>query len=156
MKVEQQESLSTATFAAPHLAAVSAIESAAAFMPWPEKLIQQCIRADYINHVLLHEGVVVGYSLCSTGAGEAHLQNIVVAPEKQGLGWGHWLLDQTVAELKRADLQRLFLEVRASNLPAISLYQRYGFENIGLRKDYYEAPVGREDAYVYVLELSDS
>lgn len=136
-----------------HVSAIAAIEADAAFMPWSAELLAQCVRPDYVNSVAISGEEVVGYSICSTGADEAHLQNIVVAVEHQGKGWGHWLLEQTVNVLSQQSLNRLFLEVRASNAAAIGLYQRFGFENIGLRKDYYEAPVGREDAYVYVLEL---
>ena len=136
-----------------HVAQVADIERQASFMPWPQSLIEQCLRDGYINHLLFDADDAIGFSVCSTGADEAHLQNIVVVPAQQGRGAGYWLLEQTVRKLKERALQRLFLEVRASNHPAIHLYQQYGFENIGLRKDYYEAPVGREDAYVYMLEL---
>ena len=145
--------LSLAPLTAEHLPVVSEIEQASAFVPWPPALFEQCLRDNYLNHVLLHQQQVQGFSLCSFGAGEAHLQNIVVHHQQQGQGWGRWLLDKTIDALGEVDAQRLFLEVRASNRAAIHLYQSYGFENVGLRKDYYQAPVGREDAYVYVLEL---
>lgn len=136
-----------------HIDAVVEIEEQSAFMPWPRRLFGQCLRAGYINHVLLYNNKVEGFSLCSSGAGEAHLQNIVIRATQQGQGWGRWLLEQTLTQLRSHHLQRVFLEVRASNMPAIQLYQNHGFENVGLRKDYYDAPVGREDAYVYMLEL---
>lgn len=147
------ESLSLCEMSASHLDAVSEIDQLTALMPWPRRLIEQCLRDDYVNHLLLLQEKPVGFSICSTGAGEAHLQNIAIHPDFQGLGYGHWLLDQTVQRLRENSLHRLFLEVRASNQDAIKLYQRYGFENIGLRKDYYDAPVGREDAYVYLLAI---
>lgn len=140
-------------FTKAELAAVAQIEAEAAFMPWPSDLLAQCIRDDYRNQLMWLDDELLGYSICSTGADEAHLQNIVVKPSYQGGGYGYWLLTQTVQILQAQALQRLFLEVRASNHAAIHLYQRYGFEHIGLRRDYYEAPVGREDAHVYVLEL---
>lgn len=136
------------------LEAVAALDKAASILAWPPKLFADCLREDYLNLCLWAEGQVEGFSLCSFGAGEAHLQNIVVNAQQQGQGWGRWLLQQTLLQLKSRAIKRLYLEVRASNLPAIQLYQSIGFENIGLRRDYYQAPVGREDAYVYMLELS--
>jgi ribosomal-protein-alanine N-acetyltransferase len=148
--------LSLAPLTAEHLSAVAEIEQASAFVPWPPSLFEQCLKDAYLNHVLLHQQQVQGFSLCSFGAGEAHLQNIVVHQDQQGQGWGRWLLAKTVSALATVDVQRLFLEVRASNQAAMHLYQSYGFENVGLRRDYYQAPIGREDAYVYVLELPKS
>lgn len=136
-----------------HLDAIVDIEAGSAIMPWPRRLFERCLRDDYVNNVLFNADEVVGFSLCSTGADEAHLQNIVIRANQQGQGWGRWLLSETVAQLLEMRLQRVFLEVRASNTPAIKLYEDFGFKNLGQRKDYYDAPVGREDAYVYGLEL---
>lgn len=147
------DSLVLAPLGPDHLDAIVGIEAGCAIMPWPRRLFERCLRDDYVNNVLLHHNNVVGFSLCSTGADEAHLQNIVIAADQQGQGWGRWLLNETVELLLEMRLQRIFLEVRASNAPAISLYEDFGFKNLGQRKDYYDAPVGREDAYVYGLEL---
>lgn len=138
---------------ASHLPIVCEIDDATALMPWPSSILENCLRDDYVNYMALLNNQPIGFSICSTGAGEAHLQNIAIHPDFQGQGYGHWLLDETVEKLRTQGLHQLFLEVRASNKSAIKLYQRYGFENIGLRKNYYDAPVGREDAYVYLLAM---
>lgn len=136
-----------------HFDTIAMIDQATALMPWPERIIRQCLRDDYVNQLLMFQGQAIGFSICSTGAGEAHLQNIAIHPDHQGKGYGRWLLSKTVEILSQQGLHQLFLEVRASNKSAIKLYQRFGFENIGLRKGYYDAPVGREDAYVYLLAI---
>lgn len=147
------DSLQLGPLTADDIDTVVSLDQLTALMPWPRSIIEQCLRDDYVNHLLLQNQQAIGFSICSTGAGEAHLQNIAIHPDYQGRGYGHWLLEQTVNRLRERGLHQLFLEVRASNAAAIKLYQRYGFENIGLRKSYYDAPVGREDAYVYLLPI---
>lgn len=147
------DELSLLAIDASHFDTIMMIDQATALMPWPERIVRQCLRDDYVNHLLMYQGQAIGFSICSTGAGEAHLQNIAIHPDHQGRGYGRWLLTKTVEILSQQGLHQLFLEVRASNKPAIKLYQRFGFENVGLRKGYYDAPVGREDAYVYLLAM---
>ena len=136
------------------LPAVLAIEQAAYPLPWREKIFVDCLNAGYFGR-LLHVGPqLVGYALTSVAAGEAHLLNLCVAPERQGAGHAVALLDTVVELCSRHAAETLFLEVRASNRRAIALYQRYGFAEFGVRRGYYPAatPAGksrraqREDA----------
>jgi ribosomal-protein-alanine N-acetyltransferase len=87
------------------------------------------------------------------GAGDAHLLNLSVAAEWQRQGVG---ADFTRFFVKLAGdygAEKLFLEVRPSNSPARALYAGRGFAEIGVRRDYYPAPGGREDAVVMELAL---
>jgi ribosomal-protein-alanine N-acetyltransferase len=84
---------------------------------------------------------------------EAELLDIAIAAQHQRQGWGHDLLEEMMALARRHDMRRMVLEVRASNAAAISLYRRAGFADIGLRRDYYPAERGREDAILMGREL---
>ena len=84
---------------------------------------------------------------------EAHLLNLSVARayQRQGLGWQ--LLDWMAARAREHGARTLLLEVRPSNAPARRLYERYGLKKIGMRRDYYPAERGREDAEVMSISL---
>lgn len=96
---------------------------------------------------------LVGYGVVTVHLDEAELMNITVTVASQGQGWGRALLDQLMADARERHVRRMFLEVRPSNLPARALYQRAGFIEIGRRKGYYPAAVGREDALVLARDL---
>jgi ribosomal-protein-alanine N-acetyltransferase len=92
---------------------------------------------------------LLGYFLMMVAVDEAHLLNITVALDAQGKGTGRLMLDKAVAVARERKMQSILLEVRPSNLRALSLYEHYGFFQIGVRKNYYPAAHGkREDAIV--------
>jgi ribosomal-protein-alanine N-acetyltransferase len=83
-----------------------------------------------------------------------HLLNITVAPAHQGQGWGHMMLDALSLWSRHQGSQWLWLEVRQSNQRALQVYERYGFKQISIRKDYYPAGrLHREHAVVMSLKL---
>jgi ribosomal-protein-alanine N-acetyltransferase len=86
------------------------------------------------------------------GVGEAHILNISVHPEEQGQGIGRKMMENLIEKAKW-EAETMFLEVRPSNPGAIALYQKLGFNEVGLRKGYYPAEHGREDAIMLALEL---
>ena len=89
----------------------------------------------------------MGYGISTIGAGESHVLNLCVAPNWQGRGYGRVILQKLIDEATRFKADSLFLEVRPSNPNAIKLYRSVGFNEIGMRKDYYPARNnGREDA----------
>jgi [ribosomal protein S18]-alanine N-acetyltransferase len=132
---------------------VIALERAAYLFPWSEGIFRDCLRVGYLCRVLEAPDGICGYGILSMGAGEAHILNICVRADLRGLGVGRrllaWLLDQA----RIAGQGWAFLEVRPSNRPAIQLYESLGFEAVGLRRGYYQAVGGREDAVVYRLDL---
>ena len=140
------------------LADVLAIENAAHLNPWTEKAFADCIVASakgYVCQVLMTEKQIVGYAMLSEAAAEAHLLNIAIDPEQQGLGLGRRWLGWVIRWALLQDALTIFLEVRSGNLVALSLYESAGFNRIGLRRDYYPSLLGREDAVVMGLDLSE-
>ena len=137
------------------LATVAGIERDAYPFPWTEGIFRDCLRVGYCCVVLDIDGATEGYAVMSLAADEAHLLNLCVRPTLQRRGLGSdllvWLLDRA----REGGAREVFLEVRPSNIPAARLYARAGFRRIGLRRNYYRADNGREDAVVLAKELSD-
>ena len=94
----------------------------------------------------VENGKVVAYVLGRLIAPEGEIYRVAVMPEKRQRGIGYRLLDYAVKTSKGQGLERLFLEVRSKNTPAINLYTAYGFKKIGIRKNYYKNPA--DDAIV--------
>ncbi len=133
--------------------AVQVIEDEAYPFPWSHGIFADCLRAGYEGRLLVTESDELrGYALWSWGVGEAHLLNLCIAPRWQGRGLGRFLLESCLDEIACCDVDRLLLEVRASNDLAIALYERIGFSRIGLRRDYYPAADGREDAWIMAYD----
>jgi ribosomal-protein-alanine N-acetyltransferase len=132
---------------------IAAIEQASYAFPWSENIFRDCLRVGYTCRALDLAGQIIGYGVMSLGAGEAHILNVCVRDEFRSLGFGRRLLEHLLERATAAGVHEAFLEVRPSNLAAIRLYQHLGFEQIGIRRGYYQAPDGREDAIVLQLEL---
>ena len=137
------------------LNAVMAIEVRGYPYPWTRGIFIDCLRARYPGLAMEQDGLLVGYALLSIAADEAHLLNICVDPLSQTRGLGRQLLRAMVALARDRRAQRIFLEVRPSNTPALALYESEGFNEIGRRPRYYPAADGREDALVMAMELID-
>lgn len=135
------------------LAAVMAVERRAYEFPWTPGIFLDCLRAGYSCWLLEHDGEPAGYAVLSVAAGEAHVLNLCVATEHQGLGLGKRLLRRLLDAARWHRAERIFLEVRPSNHGAIALYNGAGFNEIGTRPNYYPTRHGREDAIVMALEL---
>lgn len=136
------------------LDAVALIERAAYSHPWSRGNFSDSLRAGYHAQVLLLGNEPVGYYVLMKGLDEAHLLNITVAPPHQGRGHARQMLDDLVAWSVLQGAQWLWLEVRMSNDRARRIYERYGFKEVGVRRNYYPlAPFKREDAVVMSLHL---
>ncbi len=96
---------------------------------------------------------IVAYSVLYYAADQGDLANIAVDPEYRRWGIGSSLLRYTVQKAAEIGVTELFLEVRASNVPAIGLYEKAGFTKIGTRRNYYKHP--KEDASVMVLNFNE-
>lgn len=136
------------------VAAVIELELRCYPFPWSEQIFRDCLRVGYDCWVVDCAGTVSGYGVMSRGAGECHILNLCVAPSQRRHGVGRALLLALLARAREAGMEHAFLEVRPSNDAAIRLYRDMGFEQVGLRRGYYQAAEGREDALVYRLELS--
>jgi len=133
---------------------VAGIEQRSYAFPWSENIFRDCLRVGYTCRSLDLAGQIIGYGVMSLGAGEAHILNVCVREEFRNLGFGRRLLEHLLERAVASGVAEAFLEVRPSNLSAIRLYQRLGFEQIGIRRGYYQAPDGREDAIVLKRELT--
>lgn len=133
------------------LPAVMAMEERSHPEPWTEGIMRDCLRAGYIARVLeAPDGTLIGYGLLSAAAGESHLLNLTTHPNHRGQGYGRMLLRALLAEARLAGAELTILEVRPSNLSALALYRSEGFEQVGIRRDYYPDFGGaREDAWVF-------
>lgn len=136
------------------LDAVMAIESTIYTHPWSNGNFADSLRAGYQCRTLWLADTLIGYFVVMVAAGEAHLLNLSVAAAHQRRGYGSLLLREAVAIARRGGARSLFLEVRPSNLGAQALYTRFGFQQIGVRRGYYPAHHGREDALVLALSLA--
>ncbi len=122
--------------------------------PWQRRLFSDCLdKSSYLCWVFEQEEQLGGYLISSSAAGEAHILNLCVHPKLQGQGWGAKLLAEGEWILKQHRAETCFLEVRPSNIAALSLYQSKGYNEVGRRKNYYPAIAGREDAIVMAKPL---
>lgn len=135
------------------LDAVVAIESAIYSHPWTRGNFIDSLRADYECWVWREADTLIGYFILVAAAGEAHLLNFSVAAQHQRRGCGSAMLTWVLEHARERGARSIFLEVRPSNAGAQRLYQRFGFRRVALRRGYYPAAQGREDALVYVLRL---
>ena len=136
------------------LDAVTRIEARTYSFPWGRGVFSDCLMAGYLSIVLDAGDQLVGYAIVSTAASEAHILNLCVDVDWHRCGYGRQMLDYVVDHAIETGTSRLFLEVRPSNVAAIALYKNAGFKNLGVRKQYYKAEVGREDALVLVREFT--
>jgi ribosomal-protein-alanine N-acetyltransferase len=132
-------------------AACVAIERASFGDPWSEESFQRLVTVQR-EHLRVAEqaGTVVGYWVGSRVDDEAELANLAVDPARRGAGIGAQLLDHFLRHVAAGERTVVFLEVRASNAPALHLYASRGFEIIAQRARYYSNPV--EDAFVMARE----
>lgn len=129
------------------------VESQCHSHPWSKKLFLSNFGKRYFNHVMLDNDNVIGYFVTSSVAGEVTLMNIAIAPSKQGKGLGKLLLQFLIDLSRQKQEQEIWLEVRASNSSALSLYDKLGFVEVDRRKDYYPCEIGREDAIIMCCYL---
>jgi ribosomal-protein-alanine N-acetyltransferase len=129
---------------------VLAVEDRVYPYPWSRANFLDSLASGYQAWVLRDQAMrLLGYFLVMQVVDEAHLLNVAVAEEWQGQGLGRFLLNQSVACARGLGMESMLLEVRPSNVRALGIYERYGFEQIGRRKGYYPAAdQQREDAIV--------
>jgi len=135
------------------LLAIMEIERQAYPYPWTQGILRDCIRVGYSCWLYEVDKTIQAYGVMSVAAGEAHILNLCVRPEIQGQGLGAKVLKHLIVMARRQGADTLLLEVRPSNLAALRLYQKLGFNEVGSRKNYYPAEQGREDALIFALAL---
>lgn len=131
-----------------HLDGVEKIEKTCFAHPWSREDLQNQIGLD-TSHFLVAtvDGNVAGYMGLQIFGGEGYVTNVAVLPEyrKQGIA------ESLIREQMKNKMSFITLEVRESNLPAISLYTKCGFKNVGIRPNFYSAPT--ENAIIMTYEF---
>ena len=136
------------------LAAVLQVEQQVYPHPWSELNFTDALASGYQAQVLLAGDTLLGYFVAMKGVDEVHLLNITVALAYRSQGWAQVMLDALATWSRGQSAQWLWLEVRAHNARALSVYEAHGYRRVGLRKAYYPADQGqREDAIVMSIRL---
>ena len=136
------------------LPSVIQVEETSYEFPWTLPIFRDCLRVGCDCFVYETQDGVIGHGIMSVAAGECHILNICIHPDHQRRGLGesmvYFLLD--IARQKQA--QAALLEVRMSNSAAYRLYIKLGFDEVGIRKNYYPSRIGREDAIILARDLT--
>ena len=122
--------------------------------PWSENLFSLSVDNDrYSFFCLFEDEKLIGYGGIITVLDESDITNIAVHPDFRRRGYGKMLLKALCDEAKNQKSTLLHLEVRAGNVGAQLLYKSFGFENDGIRRNYYKNP--REDAVLMTLKITE-
>ncbi|MEW6739662.1 MAG: ribosomal protein S18-alanine N-acetyltransferase [Nitrospirota bacterium] len=131
---------------------IVSIERLSFSTPWSETSFRSEIYSRYsVTRVAELNGVVVGYICVKHVADECHLLDLAVHPDYRRRGIARALLDDVIQELRIEGCRFFYLEVRSSNYAARKLYEKFGFNMVGVRKGYYVNPA--EDAVIMMMEL---
>jgi len=135
------------------LPAVMGIENAIYAFPWTQGNFRDSLAAGCSCWIYARGGEMIGYTVAMLAADEAHLLNLSIAAAFQRQGHGSLLLGRVCEVVRGQGARLMFLEVRPSNVAGLRLYKNHGFRQVGLRRDYYPARFGREDALILSLPL---
>ncbi|WP_312242554.1 ribosomal protein S18-alanine N-acetyltransferase [Pantoea sp.] len=135
------------------LAQACVIERRSHAFPWSEQTFASNQGERFLNLRLDVDGNMAAFAITQVVLDEASLFNVAVDPAYQRRGLGRKLLQHLIGELQQRDVMTLWLEVRASNHPAIALYEQLEFHQVSRRPNYYPAANGREDAIIMALTL---
>jgi ribosomal-protein-alanine N-acetyltransferase len=139
------------------LSKVVEIEQAANRFPWSYKNFEDCLMAGHHAWAIVNEqDEIIGYTIIQVIVDELHLLNICIAPKFQGQGFGRALLNEVIELADEHSASVVLLEVRRSNHRAQQLYLQSGFNEVSVRRGYYPAENGREDAILMAMDLSFS
>jgi [ribosomal protein S18]-alanine N-acetyltransferase len=130
------------------LASIAVVEARAYEFPWTLGIFSDCLRSGYCCWTLALGEQVAGYGVMAVALDEAHILNLCVNPDYQRRGFAQRVLEHLLALAVHHRATMVFLEVRPSNFAARRLYARNGFEQLAVRRGYYPATAGREDAWV--------
>jgi ribosomal-protein-alanine N-acetyltransferase len=136
------------------LAEVQAAENEIYPFPWTAGNFQDSLRSGHCAWTMRDaDGTLIAYGVLMLALDEAHLLNLSVSRRYHRLGYGWRMLEWMAQQARDHGARTMLLEVRPSNAPARRLYERYGFERIGVRHGYYPTHGGREDAIVLRITL---
>ncbi len=139
---------------AARLCEVAELETRCFADPWSEKALELLLSDGAYGAVCLQDEQVMAYGGVLWAPDEGQITNIATHPDYRRCGMGAAILEHLIAEARARGCEQLSLEARVSNLPAIALYERYGFRKMGVRRGFYKHPT--EDAYVMCLPLGNT
>ena len=153
MNAQLKPNLSLRPMQTDDLDAVMQIEPTIYSHPWTRGNFSDSLNSGYSAWVLEQDNKMIGYALLMLVMDEAHLLNLSIAKPQQKRGLGRYLLEHMLNIAKNHKVTNMFLEVRPSNISAIALYESMGFSEMAVRRGYYPAKEGREDAVLMGLAL---
>ncbi len=137
-----------------HITDVYSIETESYTYPWSEKIFLDCVNNNYLCRVLLVDDQIIGYIISSIVQDECHIMNLCIKKNFRKFGYARYVLNELHAEIKVLGCKMVFLECRPSNEAALRLYNSEGYNEIGIRKNYYPTEKGHEDALMLVKNVN--
>jgi len=135
------------------LSAIGLIENEVHAYPWTHGNFLDSLKSNHTCLMMKLNEEIIGYAVMMFVLDECHLLNISIKKSMQKKGYGSHLLKEVIRQANLAHAKTIYLEVRASNQTAIHLYDKHGFNEMSIRKDYYRAKEGREDAVLMGLVI---
>ena len=135
------------------LSAIELIENEVHAYPWTRGNFLDSLKSNHTCLMMKVNDEIIGFSVIMFVLDECHLLNISIKISMQKQGYGSHLLNEVIRRANLAYSKTIYLEVRISNQAAIHLYDKHGFNEMSIRKDYYRAKEGREDAVLMGLVI---
>ena len=134
---------------------VADIERDVYVFPWSAGNFRDSLASGYQCWGAWAGDELIAYAIVMRALDEAHLLNLAVASAWQRQGVAARFLSFLITEARKSRCEMIYLEVRPSNIVGRHLYERFGFRQLGLRRDYYPAVTGREDALFLGLNIAE-
>ena len=122
--------------------------------PWSKNILQGCVINKYDCFVATINKKIIGYLIAKISSPESHILNLTTDVNYRNIGIASQFLEMVILKCRLVKSNIIFLETRLSNSPAISLYIKFGFKEIGVRKNYYKSKNGREDAVIFSMSVT--
>ena len=151
-QISQANNYIIENFSEHHLDDVMEIEVHANPTPWTKQTFEKILELRSQSFVIILNSQIVGFCIANKVLDECHLQNISVVDTMRRQGIGNFMLDILKKRMNLAGITAVLLEVRKSNKVAQDFYRENGFQELSIRKDYYQTKNGREDAIIMCLK----
>jgi len=122
--------------------------------PWSKNILQGCVINKYDCFVATINNKIIGYLIAKISSPESHILNLTTDVNYRNIGIASQFLEMVILKCRLVKSNIIFLETRLSNSPAISLYIKFGFKEIGVRQNYYKSKNGREDAVIFSMSVT--
>ena len=121
--------------------------------PWEKNILRGCVINKYDCFIATIDKQIVGYLITKISSPESHILNLTIDKNYRNNGIASQFLEMVILKCRLLKSNIIFLETRLSNLPAISLYIKFGFKKIGVRQNYYKSKNDREDAVIFSMSV---